>query len=146
MRMFGVLLLLLAMVLFAVFDPPDRRTAAPEPGHGAAEAWVSPVEPPPDPGHLTAITGRPLFQPERHPPVADPVQEPVPDPPRVRLSAVSISRDVRVAVVKELDSGRTRRVQEGEKLNQWTIKHVHPTRIVLEWHQKETVIPLFSGE
>lgn len=146
MRILGVLLLLLALVLFIMFRATDRPAAGAATGLPAPDLWTAPAHPSPDSGDLAVIAQRPLFQPQRRPALPAPVEDPVPDPPRVRLSAVSISSDVRVAVIKELDSGRTRRVHEGEKLNLWTIKHVHPRQIVLQWNNRETIIPLFSGE
>lgn len=146
MRILGILLLLLALVLFTMLHAPDRPAAGRAPGLSAPEVWTAPGRPAPDSGHLAVIAQRPLFQPQRRPPAPAEVEDPVPDPPRVRLSAVSISSDVRVAVIKDLDSGRTQRVREGEMLNLWTIKHVHPRQIVLQWNDRETIIPLFSGE
>lgn len=146
MRILGLLLLLLALALFAVFDTPDRTASGPAPDLSAPARWAPPAHPAPESVDPAAILQRPLFQPQRRPPTPIRVADPVPDPPRVRLSAVSISSDVRIAVIKELDSGRTRRVREGETLNLWTIKHVHPRQIVLQWKDRETIIPLFSGE
>lgn len=138
--------MLVALLLFSVLNVPDRKTAGPAPGSAAPGPWQAPEHEPPDTGALAVIAQRPLFQPQRRPPEPVRVEDPVPDPPRIQLSAVSISSDVRVAVIKELESGRTRRVQEGEKVELWTVKRVQPRQIVLQWNDKEKVIPLFGGE
>lgn len=146
MRVFGPLLLLLSLVLVALFRPPERPVSGPPTEPAPAGLWTVPETSSPDAASPSLIVERDLFQPERRPPVAERIEEPVPDPPRVRLSAVSVSSDVRIAVVEELDSGRTRRLREGESLNHWTIKHVRPDQIVLRWKDRETTIPLLSGE
>lgn len=146
MRTLGLLLLMLALVLLAVFRLPARPPADPTPEASSTDPWEPPVIEEPDSGDLLLITGRPLFQPKRRPPAPEPAEDPTPDPPRVRLSAVTVSSNVRVAVIKQLDTGDTRRVREGEKLNQWTVKRVLRNQIVLQWKERETTIPLFSSE
>jgi hypothetical protein len=146
MRLFGLLLILVSLLLAGLLRPPER----PAPGPGAESVpsglWTAPGPSSPDPAGVSLIAQRPLFEPQRRPPAPERIEEPVPDAPRVRLSAVSVSSDVRIAVVEELDSGRTRRVREGERLSAWTIERVHPDQIVLRWKDRQTTIPLLSGE
>lgn len=146
MRLFGCLLILLSLVLAGLFRPPELPVASPELDPPRPRPWVVPGPSNPDSAGLSLIVQRPLFEPERRPRLPERIEEPVPDAPRVRLSAVSVSSDVRIAVVQELDSGRTRRVREGERLSAWTIAEVQPDQIVLRWKDKETTIPLLSGE
>lgn len=145
MRPLGLLLLLLALGLFA-----GLRAPAPLPGDTApppaAQPWSEPAGIEPRPGALALITQRSLFRPGRRPPVEVPPEEPVPAAPRVQLSAVSVSSEIRVAVIRDLDSGRTRRIREGEKLNEWTVKRVQGDEIVLQWKERQTVIPLSGRE
>lgn len=150
MRILGLLLLALALGLFALFRPPPATTAGAVPVAAAPDLWRVPTGPEPESGAVAVIARRPLFEPRRRPPAPQRTEEAAPDPPRVRVSAVTVSSDVRVAVIEDLDSGRTRRVREGEALNQWTIKRVYPDRIVLQWKGRETTreatIPLLRGE
>lgn len=146
MRFFGLLLILLSLALAGVLRPPERPAPVPDTEPAPPGPWTAPGPSSPDPAGVSLVVQRPLFEPQRRPPVPERIEEPVPDAPRVRLSAVSVSSDVRIAVVEELDSGRTRRVREGERLSDWTIERVHSDQIVLRWKDRQTTIPLLSGE
>lgn len=146
MRILGLLLLLFALLLFTLLRPPAETTIVRDPATSPPDLRVRPVDTEPSTADLPRIVQRPLFEPQRRPVRTPPREEPAPEPPRVRLSAVTVSSDLRVAVIRDLDSGNTRRVREGEKLNDWTIKRVHSDQIVLQWRDKEITIPLLSGE
>lgn len=154
MRTMGLLLVLLAAALFGLLRPPAVTVAGPTPAPESPDLWTAPPEQAPHSGARAEIAKRPLFEPRRRPPAPEQPEEPAPEPPRIRLSAVTVSSDLRIAVIEELDSGRTRRVREGEDVDQWTIKRVYPDRIVLQWRSggatdetaRETTIPLSSGE
>ncbi len=99
----------------------------------------------PDLAQYADILQRPLFSPQRRPFVApEPTPQPV-APPRVRLSAVSISNSVRVAVIQELDTNRTQYVREGDELGQWVVEKVDPNRVILRSNNQTITIPLFGG-
>lgn len=146
MRILGLYLLLIAALFAALTQPPMDAGGASEPVPAPTAAWTPPSMAEPDVGNLPLISQRPLFEPRRRPTETAPREDPVPAVPRIRLSAVSISSNIRVAVIKDLDSGGTRRVREGEKLNDWTVKRVHGDEIVLQWKDRETIIPLSSRE
>lgn len=118
-----------------VISPPQQQPTAPLPV----------FRPPPD-SVLAAATHRPLFASHRRP---DPVQIEYStdsvndDPPNINLTAVSISKDGRIAVVKDIASGNTVRVAEGKKIGDWTITNVFPDRIVLERNHQQSSVPLF---
>ena len=87
-----------------------------------------------------------MFYPGRRPPVAASAGEQSIPQLRIRLSAVSISTSVRVAVMQELDSNRTFHVREGDIFRGWTIEKVRRDSVMLSLEDKKITIPLFSGD
>jgi hypothetical protein len=75
---------------------------------------------------------------------ANPVEQPKATP-RIRLSAVSYSNSVRVAVIQELDSNRTHHVREGDIFSEWTIEKVSRDSVTLRLKDQKITIPLFGG-
>lgn len=88
-----------------------------------------------------AIAERPLFAPDRRPPLVEdtalvdegPVEEPV-APLDVRVRGILITDTVRVANVEPAGGGKPMRVREGEPLEgelaDWTLRSVEPRRLV----------------
>ena len=98
-----------------------------------------------DTEEFDAILQRPLFSPQRRPFSApEPVPQPL-APPRIRLSAISVSNSVRVAVIRELDTNRTQYVREGAQLGQWVVEKVDLNKVILRSKDQTITIPLFGG-
>lgn len=77
---------------------------------------------------------RPLFVSGRR--LVEPVAAPVAPPasPRFdpdRLAGIVVAGDARVALIRDLASGRVRRVAEGEAIDGWIVKTIAVDRVVL---------------
>lgn len=144
MRLLG--LILIATGLWILWHYAGDR---PPTGENASNASPAVVQVPtlpnaPDADGTADVQDRPLFYPQRRTPVAAPAAEQPMPQLRIRLSAVSISNSVRVAVIQDLDSNRTFHVREGDIFREWTIEKVRRDSVMLSLKDKKTTIPLFS--
>jgi len=117
------------------------------PGQQPLRTITIPDEPdPPEAETYAVILERPLFSPQRRPPVIVPPEPQPTAPPRIHLSAITISNSVRVAVVRDLDSRQTRHVREGDKVGDWVVENVGRNSVILTAQDQRITIPLFGGE
>ena len=141
-------LILIGAGLWILWHYASDRPPAGEYSSKASPTVVRTPELPnaPDADGIKDVLDRPLFyQRRRTPDAAFAAPPPIPQL-RVRLSAVSISNSVRVAVIQELDSNRTFHVREGDIFREWTIEKVRRDSVMLSLKDKKITIPLFSGD
>ena len=81
---------------------------------------------------------RPLFMPNRQPPMATAAESPVsavravqPSTNRYALSAIIIVDNQRIALLTDTATGGVRRVREGESLAGWRVEKIHKDGAVL---------------
>lgn len=146
MRLAG--LLFLALGLWFIWQHSGEPPAAPETPLQQPAASIRIPDAPelPAANQYAIILERPLFSPQRRPFVA---VEPAPQPvaaPRIRLSAITISNSVRVAVIREADSQRTRHIREGDTLGDWVVDKVGRNSVILVTEDQKITIPLFGGD
>lgn len=98
---------------------------------------------------LQATRERPLFNPNRRPPAAEPENDA--PPPIVESSAlpfeltgVALGPDVRVAILRNKGSNDEARLKEGEKLDAWTVEIVTDRYVVLRGEGKRVRLWLFN--
>ena len=128
--------------------PEPAPEAVAKVDQGAEEFPVElPVFELPDPEQFSVIATRPLFSPSRRPP-REPVEYAAPPkvikPPQISLTAVSISGDRRVAVIRDIGSGEIRRIPQGDDIDEWTVVQVLPDRIILGSGDRRETILLFN--
>jgi hypothetical protein len=98
---------------------------------------------------LQATRERPLFNPNRRPPAAEPENDA--PPPIVESSAlpfeltgVAVGPDVRVAILRNKGSNEEARLKEGDKLEAWTVEIVTDRYVVLRGDGKRVRLWLFN--
>lgn len=143
MRILGLLLLILALTLYSLLKPSGYIAPSDE----SVKIDTSPNWTEPDLSHLTTLSlaeilDRPLFEPLRQ--GSQIAQTASFAPPKIKLIAVSISGDSKIAIVKELNTDQTSYLKEGDKLESWIVQQVDPVEIMLTQKQEKLIIPLFD--
>ena len=143
MRILGLVLLILALTFYSLLDTSGQMASSDE----SVKAQNMPIWNEPNLSHLktlspTDILNRPLFEAQRRGSQINQASSLA--PPQVKLVAVSISEDTKIAIVKELKSDRTFYLKEGDKLESWIVQQVDPVKITLTQMQEKTIIPLFD--
>ena len=146
MRLSG--LLLIAMGLWFIWQHGSQAPAVTDDHVQQPSRYLTlPDDPvPPAADEYAVILERPLFSPRRRPPVITKPEPRQVSPPRIRLSAITISNSVRVAVVRELDSHQTRHVREGDEVGEWVVEKVGRNSVILTVQEQRITIPLFGGD
>ena len=128
----------------ATARPPPRAAPAPE---IRAESQPSAAFVMPSIEEFAVISARPLFYASRRPPDPAEVQEQVlppvaPQSVGFTLVGVVIFDGERMAILRRPRSKEPLRVFEGQTIDQWLIKTIFPTRVVLRQGETEEEITL----
>ena len=96
------------------------------------------------------LVERPLFMSSRRPPEPDdepePEPEPLPDKPpqslKASLSSIMITEDRRMALVRDLSSNKTVRLQVGSTLSGWKVRAIDNDQVIFSQNNKTQILPL----
>lgn len=146
MRLTGLLLIALGLWFVWQHDPSAPAPVVEAPPQSVPDR-ITPVDPDrADAREYAVILERPLFSPQRRPPVEVPPEPRPPASPGIRLSAITISNSVRVAVVRDIESNQTRRIREGDVVGEWLVDKVGRNSVILTAQDQRITIPLFGGD
>ncbi len=95
---------------------------------------------------FSETTERPLFLPDRRPPVIDEAQEDVEDVESglFTLLGIIVSPTQRIALVKVRGSQEVLQLSEGQQANGWTVLQISPGDVIFESNDKTETIELID--
>ncbi len=95
---------------------------------------------------FSETTERPLFLPDRRPPVIDETQEEVEDVESglFTLLGIIVSPTQRIALVKVRGSQEVLQLSEGQQANGWTVLQISPGDVIFESNDKTETIELID--
>ncbi|MGR3178410.1 MAG: hypothetical protein ACUZ8E_10180 [Candidatus Anammoxibacter sp.] len=69
-------------------------------------------------------------------------------PEKIKLSAIVVFGDTRVALVENMDKSKNKEkfiyVKEGEELAGYTVKSIERDKLIIEWNGEESIIRLYE--
>ena len=101
--------------------------------------------------HLSATRERPLFSPSRRPlapppaPVAQRVEPPKIDPPRIVLVGIVSEGGAARALIRTPSSNKVVGARFGDEIASWTVTAIEPHRLTLSHDDRSVSFALFTG-